>query len=194
MPRSCSASSRAADIPAGTSTELSRNGSGGEHVGRRRGRRQQRRAGVGRGERIGAEGDHPGHAELAGQFADRRGEPVPRHVRLRTAEQQHVVALRIAADLDLGGQPHESGVDAVAQLEQGTAGPVVDEHVAVERDQRRRPALRLERIHRRGGGATGVDPAGQHDDEHRLVKVGGLGDEPVVSHRVRAVPGARPLS
>ena len=53
--------------------------------------------GVRCGERIGAERRHRDHPELHGEVADGAGEAVPRHVRLGSGEQQHVVAGFVAA-------------------------------------------------------------------------------------------------
>ena len=145
MPRPCTACSSAAAIPAGTSTELVRNGSAGEHLGRRRRRRQVRRPGVRRGERVGAERRHLGDAELLGEVGDGVGEAVPGHVRLGPAEQQDVAAVGVVAEAQLGHRPHEAAADAVAQLEHRPAGAVVDVRVVVERDERGRRALLLER-------------------------------------------------
>ena len=62
-----------------------------------------------RGERVGAERGHLRHAELLGEVGDGGGEAVPRHVRLGTAEQQHVVAVGVAADVQLGRPTTRAG-------------------------------------------------------------------------------------
>ena len=131
-----------ADIPAGTSTELRRKGNPASVSADGSVADEPRRTGVRCGERVGAEGDHPGHAEPSGELADGGGEAVPRHVGLRPPSAQHVPTVRVPTDLQLRRVPHQPGVHAVAQLQHRPAGPVVDEHVVVERDQRRGAARR----------------------------------------------------
>ena len=128
----------------GTSTEFFRNGRLAASSRRRRRARQRatpgcaaRRTGRRRGRRPGAT---PSSTARSAKLSAKR-----RHgaIGLRSGEQQHVVAVGIASDLDSSISGHEQpGVDAVAQLHRRAASPVVDERVAVEggqRSGRRRP-------------------------------------------------------
>ena len=154
-------------MPAGTSTEFLRNCT--DSISSTEGELHDslRRTGVRRSERIGAQHHRHADAQLDAQAADHIGEPAPRRIGFGPRQQQQIVAGRVAADLQLDLGPDEPGVDAVAQLHRRAPGAVVDEHVTVERGEWPRRARALDRGHRRRRRATCVDPARQHDDQHR---------------------------
>ena len=108
---------------------------------RRRGARHAGRPGVGRGERVGAEADAHAHAEVERQGHDLVGEPVPQAVGLGADQQQQLVAVDVGGgpQLDLG---QVSPQDAVVQVDDGPAGPVVEQVVGREPGDRDRVELR----------------------------------------------------
>ena len=125
---------------------------------------------MGHGEGVGPEVRHLGDTQRRGELADRPGEPVPGHVGLGTAEQQEVAAGAVAAGGEGEPVPVEHGVEAVAELHDRASGPEVDEDVVVELGDRRRVGLVGDGVDRRTGGGTGVDPTGEHDDQHGFVQ------------------------
>ena len=67
-------------------------------------------------------------------------------------------------------RPDQVGVQPVAELHRRSPGPVVDERVVVEAHQWRGLALGRHHGGCRGTGSRGIDPPGEHHDEHRLVQ------------------------
>ena len=75
----------------------------------------------------GAEPDDEADAELRGKVDDVRGERPPAGVRLRAAEQEHVVALGVDPVPQLDARPREPGVHALHQVHHRAPGAVVDQ-------------------------------------------------------------------
>ena len=95
-------------MPAGTSTELVRNGSPASTSADGDVADSVRWPGVRRGERVGAEGRHLARPpSCSARSATVVGEAVPRHVRLGSAEQQHVAAVARRGRPQLGADHDE---------------------------------------------------------------------------------------
>jgi hypothetical protein len=126
--------------------------------------------GDGRGKR--AKADDDAHAQRARQLDDVVGERGPLEVGLGTDEEQHVVAAGVLPNAQLHAWPVETFMNAFDDPHDRTAGPAVDQLVAVESRQRVGVALAQQGGHRRGAAETGVDPTLEAHHERGRDRIG----------------------
>ena len=112
-------------------------------------------------------------------------------VGLGAVEQEDVPPLDVVQEAQLDGGPVESPTHAVDEAQRRPAGPVVEEAVRVEASDN--VAIAGQQVGADlTGGAGGVDPTVEGQDQHRPLEVGGVEelDEVVPAHGSRPAHSA----
>ena len=146
---------------------------------------------VGHRRRDRAEADPERDVELAERARRRRPRTRAIGSRVRRRPARGGRDRRSGGGAERQARPGQLGEPAVDDLEGRPPGPVVEQRVAVELDDRRRRPSASCRGRRRGG-VAGVDPAVERGDEDRRDEVRG-GIQPVEGHRRRIGPGPEPV-
>ena len=114
-----------------------------------------------------AETDDESCAEVTRERDHLLGERLPERVGLVPEEHQDIAVSVVLRGVELDAGPRQRRVHAVAEVHDGASCAVVEQSVGVERRDRSRVEVGDERLGRRCGAESRVDPALERDHEGR---------------------------